>query len=516
LAFLALAASAEARVVIVGIDGASWNRIDPLLAEGALPNLAALAARGLTGELAAVEPVISPTVWTSIATGRSPAAHGITDFYTDARDVRVPTAFERLAARGLRVGLYDWLVAWPPARFPKGFVIPGWLRRDARFEPPDAFARAGASPYFWNVDGLRTPDAFAAASRDEVEQKPGRFVRLLRAFDLDVATVTYYCVDTTSHRFWRAGYPGEFSDPPAVPPDPRFAGAIRDALVGVDRGIGEIAAALGPDDVVVIVSDHGFQANVEGARTLWSTDVGALLGPSGLDPGRDAFTANGFAYLVLRVLPGPFAEREATLARLEALLASATTRDGEPLFQVLGMDGNAREAGPGRGLRWRLEGWALQAGLWWLGARLDAPAHAWLVGVPHASLLAGLAPDAPVRVAGREMPLRALFGPDAFDGRHAPTGVFAAAGGPIRREPQRVAVSVLDVAPLLFALAGQPLPDDLEHPLRTDLLDAAWVAAHPAKRVAAAEMPGLPHGEAAPAASDDATTERLRSLGYVR
>jgi hypothetical protein len=506
-----------ARVVIVGVDGASWNRIDPLVAEGAMPNFAALAARGVTGNLATVEPVISPTVWTSIATGRSPDAHGVTGFFASSLDVRVPTAFERLAALGLRVGLYDWLVAWPPSRFPNGFVIPGWTRRDARVEPADVFARAGVGFYFWDVDALHAPEQFAAAAREEVDAKPERFVRLLRAFDLDVATVTYYCVDATSHRFWGAGYPGDFPKAPDVAPDPRFAGTIRDALVGIDRGLGEIAAALGPDDVLIVVSDHGFEADAAGARTIWTTDPKALLAGSTLDPRTDAFTANGFADVVLRVMPGPFAERERTLERLEAHLASATTRDGEPLFTVLGMDGSAREPGPSRGWRWRLEGWALRVGLWWIGARLDGPAHAWLVGVPRAGLLAKLAPDTPIRVGDRELPLRALIAPDVFDGRHAPTGVFAAAGGPIRREPRRLDVSVLDVAPLLFQLVGQPEPDDLEHPLRADVLDPAWLAAHAERRIAAADVPAAPRGDASGGgASDASATERLRSLGYVR
>jgi hypothetical protein len=510
------AVPSAARVVIVGVDGASWNRIDPLVAEGAMPNLAALAARGVTANLATVEPVISPTVWTSIATGRSPEAHGVTGFFASALDVRVPTAFERLAGLGLRVGLYDWLVAWPPARFPSGFVIPGWTRRDARVEPVDVFARAGVGFYFWDVDALHAPEQFAAAAREEVETKPDRFVHLLRAFDPDVATVTYYCVDATSHRFWGAGYPGDFPKAAAVATDARFAGAIRDALVGIDRGLGEIAAALGPDDVLLVVSDHGFQADVSGAHTIWTTDTKALLAAGALDPRADAFTANGFADVVLRVMPGPFAERERTLERLEALLASATTRDGEPLFTVLGMNGDAREAGPSRGVRWWLSGWALRAGLWWIGARLDGSAHAWLVGVPRGGLLARLAPDGPIRVAGRELPLRELIAPDVFDGRHAPTGVFVAAGGPIRREARRVDVSVLDVAPLLFQLAGQPLPDDLEHPLRADLLDPAWLGAHPERRIAASEVPAAPRGDAAGGASDASVTERLRSLGYVR
>lgn len=79
--------------------------------------LAAGLALGATAELDTVEPVISPVVWTNIATGRSPRAHGVSGFLTSRRQLRVPTAFERIAAAVQRVGLYEWLVTWPPPRF---------------------------------------------------------------------------------------------------------------------------------------------------------------------------------------------------------------------------------------------------------------------------------------------------------------------------------------------------------------------------------------------------------------
>jgi predicted AlkP superfamily phosphohydrolase/phosphomutase len=104
---LASAVPAGARVVLFWIDGGAWPQIDRGLAAGELPAFAALAARGVTAELTTVEPVISPVVWSSIATGRSPEAHGITDFFRNRTQLRVPTVFERLAAAGQRVGLYD-------------------------------------------------------------------------------------------------------------------------------------------------------------------------------------------------------------------------------------------------------------------------------------------------------------------------------------------------------------------------------------------------------------------------
>jgi predicted AlkP superfamily phosphohydrolase/phosphomutase len=79
---LAQAAAAAPRVVLVGVDGASWPVIDGLVAEGKLPNLAALSERGVEARLETVEPVISPVVWTSMATGQPPEVHGIGDLNT--------------------------------------------------------------------------------------------------------------------------------------------------------------------------------------------------------------------------------------------------------------------------------------------------------------------------------------------------------------------------------------------------------------------------------------------------
>ena len=75
--------------------------------------------------------------------------------------------------------------------------------------------------------------------------------------------------------------------------------------------------------------------------------------------------------------------------------------------------------------------------------------------------------------------------------------------------------SVLDVAPLLFHLAGAPVPDDLEGELREELLEPRWLAAHPVVRAPASALPGLPAATAA-TEPDPALVETLRALGYVR
>lgn len=73
-------ASSGQRLLFVGIDGASWTFMEPLIARGDLPNIAALRARGSSGPLETLKPTYSPALWTTFATGRPPRRHGVEDF----------------------------------------------------------------------------------------------------------------------------------------------------------------------------------------------------------------------------------------------------------------------------------------------------------------------------------------------------------------------------------------------------------------------------------------------------
>jgi hypothetical protein len=70
----------EAPVVLVGIDGADWRRIDALIAEGRLPAIARLVSDGVRAPLATTMPTWSPILWTTISTGTLAPEHGVLDF----------------------------------------------------------------------------------------------------------------------------------------------------------------------------------------------------------------------------------------------------------------------------------------------------------------------------------------------------------------------------------------------------------------------------------------------------
>ena len=68
------------RVLIIGLDGATWNVLDPLIENGVLPNLEKLAKNGTRGILESTIPPITACAWPSFYTGRVPGNHGVFDF----------------------------------------------------------------------------------------------------------------------------------------------------------------------------------------------------------------------------------------------------------------------------------------------------------------------------------------------------------------------------------------------------------------------------------------------------
>lgn len=490
------------RVVMIGVDGGSWNLLDPMMAAGELPSLAALAERGVTADLESVQPLNSPTVWTSISTGRSPDVHGVKFFYADRRSVGATTVWERFSAAGLRVGLYEHLVTWPPRDLPGGFMVPGWLRRDGSVRPADLDERLGEARYEYSMEGVDGPEAILTNVQGELAHKAATWNQLMETFDLDAGAVVFYSVDAVSHRFWHAAFPEEF-DPPMAAGDPAHADVIHETLRGVDKAIGEVVAGLDEGDHVVIVSDHGFRGR--GLRRYWKVELPELFARLEIDEARDGVTAvKNWGGTVFRLELGETETRNATMRRLAEGLETLRDASGQPLFEIQAV--HIAEPDPSLEISEFMAQTLEQA----------QPAHGVVFARPHFRTLQPLWPDGQIQFLGETLPVRQLLVAHDFSGDHERKGIFLAAGSAIRHRPERGELSVLDVAPLLTYLAGQPIPDDLEGRLDTDLLDPAFLAASPPRQIAAAEAPALPPEEGVTGEGEDRELDdRLRSLGYL-
>src|SRR6476646_3550549 len=73
-------------VFVLGLDGATWQVLEPLIQDGLMPNLASLRKRGSWGDLRSVFPPLSPVAWTGVITGKNSGKHGIFEFVEHAHN----------------------------------------------------------------------------------------------------------------------------------------------------------------------------------------------------------------------------------------------------------------------------------------------------------------------------------------------------------------------------------------------------------------------------------------------
>jgi hypothetical protein len=290
------------RVLLVGIDGATLRIAKPMLEEGRLPNLARIASEGVYGPLRSHFPLSSPRIWTSIATGKLPENHGILGFARpdEAGVQRLFQSADRtshalwniVSDAGLTVGVVNWWNTYPlePVR---GFVasdhlLPFDVRGRGRMTgavledlgpivyPPEWGDRVAA---LLEEDAPLTPfpDPFADASSFARWVKPERLttrygndaslVRIARAVEAEwspeLMMVFLPGIDRISHVIWAGVEPAELypNGPFMTPPQREVAGrALRNYYAYTDALIGLLMEPYGPEDLVIVVSDHGFES----------------------------------------------------------------------------------------------------------------------------------------------------------------------------------------------------------------------------------------------------------------
>ncbi|KUK50413.1 MAG: Type I phosphodiesterase/nucleotide pyrophosphatase, partial [candidate division TA06 bacterium 32_111] len=126
------------KVIIVGIDGGTFTLIDRFIDKGKLPFFKFLKENSIYSFMDSVDQdtrvPISPTIWTSLATGKSAEKHKIVSFFNLQQDIQSARLFEILNHYGLTVGTFGWELTWPPEDY-GGFTIPCSMARDNRTFP---------------------------------------------------------------------------------------------------------------------------------------------------------------------------------------------------------------------------------------------------------------------------------------------------------------------------------------------------------------------------------------------
>jgi hypothetical protein len=287
-------------VVVVGIDGLEPTVVAKLLAEGRLPNLARFAREGVIGRLGSMVPTWSPVLWTTIATGQEPEAHGI-DFFQDpegrpytSNARRVPALWNLASDLGLSVDCVGWWNTWPAepieGRMLSSYAAqaqaqliwkPGvWDSLEEQTWPPglaselrpymvfvsdaaavreklfDAFPRPGALD---PVTGKSVTDLGWTYAADLTSAAVA--AHLLETGPADLTLAYLALPDVAGHRFWKFHEPDAFRFEVSRDERASFGEYVEVAHVEADRLLGEILASAPPTADVIVLSDHGMHAN---------------------------------------------------------------------------------------------------------------------------------------------------------------------------------------------------------------------------------------------------------------
>ena len=294
--------SAPGRIVVLGLDGMDPQTVDLLMAEGKMPNFSRLRQEGAYARLESSKPILSPIIWTTIATGKTPDQHGIGHFTAvnekTGEQLPVTSQMRKVKAlwnifsdAGRRVVVVGWWATWPAERvngalvsdhtcyhflFPEGqsgggpkiavthppeleTALAPLIRRpsDLTLEEASAFVKVSpeefARPFDFNDDlghfkwALTTAQSYRTIG-----------LRLWEAEHPDLLLVYIEGTDSTAHLFghlFRAqGLSGELAKQ-----QERFGGAVEAMYLYADKLVGESMQAIDASTTLVVLSDHGFE-----------------------------------------------------------------------------------------------------------------------------------------------------------------------------------------------------------------------------------------------------------------
>lgn len=290
------------KVLLIGWDAADWVMINPLIEQGLMPTLAKFIKGGVSGKLATIQPILSPMLWNSIATGKRADKHGIyafTEPTPDGQGIRAVTSTSRktkalwniLTQNDMRSNVIGWFASHPAEPI-KGAVVtdryiaPSDKNATAHNMPDDTFhptsireemMRLGVNPMQLGGPAILP---FVPKAQEIDQEKDDRLIKLARLIARTSSIHAAACrlMETESWDFTAVYYDGidHFGHTfmPYHPPkmdgiSDHDAELYKDVMVGCyrfhDMMLETLLNKAGPDATVILVSDHGFHSG-EGRR----------------------------------------------------------------------------------------------------------------------------------------------------------------------------------------------------------------------------------------------------------
>jgi len=563
------------RLVIIGLDGVTFDLVRPWAEAGELPVLARLMREGAQAPLRSVLHPYTAQAWTSMITGQQPGRHRVFDFWErdfgtygfrllNASHRATPSLWRRLSDAGRRVVVINVPQTYPPEPV-AGLLISGrdTPGLDAAYTYPPELKRelpkaAGGRRYVivaddWLHMRRGRPDMARQALLEEVEIRFAVARHLMADHPWDLTMFVVGATDGAAHFFWK------YHDPDHILYDPadalRYGDTILEVYRRCDAEIGRLLADLPPNTTVLIVSDHGNGPVGDRAvhLNLWLEREGLLrfaaAGERSLGRQARAAAVSGLQRLKKALYARlPFQE----IARLRRLFPDQFRRRlGSELF-FPGIDwGHTRAFSEElRGNIWiNLRGRDPQ-GIVEPGAEYEALRETIIARLPSLRdpvsserlihrvwrreelysgpyverlpdlIVEGIYPDL-FRPRGgyRGHPVHRLTPQEAAamktSGGHRLHGLLIAWGPAVQAGATLPEAEITDIAPTALYLLGQPVPQDMDGRVLTELLAPDVVAARPVRFATTGSAPTAAEELTYTQEEETLIGERLEGMGYL-
>lgn len=359
------------KVLLIGWDAADWKVIDPLIQRGLMPTLSKFLQEGVRGNIATLDPPLSPMLWTSIATGKRADKHGILGFVepdsitgkvrpVSTRSRKVRAVWNMLNTKGFKSNVVGW---WPsnPAEPINGCMVSNFYQQERKgkdvvpmsdWEMPagtihpkrltEQLKELRVHPH--EITGnLVTPFVPRAVELDQKEDYRlsiiQRFIahmssihaastELMEHEPWDFMAVYHDAIDHFSHAFMKFHPPK--MDGIGEEEFDMFKDVVSNAYRFHDMMLERTLQLAGDDTTIIIVSDHGFHSDHLRPTHLPDIPAGPAIehSPYGIFAAKGPGIRKGeqiFGASILDITP--------TLLNLFGL-PHAADMDGKPLLQI--------------------------------------------------------------------------------------------------------------------------------------------------------------------------------------
>lgn len=552
----------ERKVVVIGLDGASLDVIRPLAREGRLPNLARIMQEGVHGELQSTIHPITPQAWTSFLTGKKAGKHGILDFsrrkkgsydieFVNASMRKAESIFSMLSKGGKKVGAIAIPFTFPPEKV-NGFMLSGMDApgEDGRAVYPDSLydeikKKFGhyhihlASPVGRRIDQAK----FWRDIKKEDENRTQISRYLMKRYPSDLFMTVYNNTDRVAHQHldeevFKRIQKGLVADE-------------EDLLVktyqNTDAHVGTLLSDMDGDTSVIIMSDHG-SGPIKRVFFLnrWLEENGFLAyRREKQDPVKSM--VHQARFLAKRFLPRSaknFIETRfgGIRDKVESMLSFSDIEWEQTKAYGFGMYGNiyvnlrGREpkgiVGPGRpyedlcheiveklsGLTDPDTGEKVVDKVYRREDLYDGPyvedAPDLLIGWDDYAYYTSV-------TLGKER--GEVFGPhmniDSSEYKHVGThrlnGTFVAMGGNIKKGSEISGAGICDVAPTILYMLGEPIPDDMDGRVLSEIFEEEFCRQNSPKYGQSAQVTRADEVVAYSDEESRMVADRLKGLGYL-